>query len=112
MSAEVTAAVVGGVAGVLAGGISSLAAPWSQWGVEQRRARRSERVALVALWREELAKLLRAIDTPGRQDNLPEDEYQDTAWFMTLRPHLLDPTADPWTLTKEIERIEHQWKLQ
>ena len=46
------AAVVGGVAGVITGGLSSLLAPWAQWRVERKRLQRAERVAAIREWRE------------------------------------------------------------
>lgn len=46
------AAVVGGVAGVVTGGLSSILAPWAQWRVERRRLQRAERVAAIRELRE------------------------------------------------------------
>jgi len=51
MASEVVTALIGGVAGLFTGAIASLAAPWSQWGVEQRRVRHQRRTDLIAAWR-------------------------------------------------------------
>lgn len=51
----VTAAVVGGVAGVVTGAIGSLAAPWANWAVEKRRTDRAEKRAAVEAWRSGIA---------------------------------------------------------
>ena len=52
MDSTVVAAIVGGVAGVVTGGISSVIAPWANWGVEKRQLRRQERVTQIAGWRD------------------------------------------------------------
>ncbi len=51
MDSTIAAALVGGVTGVLTGGLSSLAAPWAQWGIEKRRVRMQERRDLAKSWR-------------------------------------------------------------
>jgi hypothetical protein len=52
VDSTVVAAIVGGVAGVVTGGISSVIAPWANWGVEKRQLRRQERVTQIAGWRD------------------------------------------------------------
>ena len=39
MSDTIFVAIIGGIAGLIAGAISSLLAPWANWGVEKRRLR-------------------------------------------------------------------------
>lgn len=54
MDSQVVAAIVGGVAGFTTGAVSSLVAPWSNWGVEKRRIRHTRRIDLVEEWRQGL----------------------------------------------------------
>lgn len=54
MDSEVAAAIVGGVAGFATGAVSSIIAPWSNWGVEKRRIRHNRRIDMVEEWRQGL----------------------------------------------------------
>lgn len=62
MDSQVVAAIVGGVAGLATGAVSSLVAPWSNWGVEKRRIRHTHRIELVEEWRQGLYTAERAND--------------------------------------------------
>lgn len=55
MDPQVSAALVGGGAGLATGVVGSLLAPWSNWGVEKRRGRLERRRQLIDEWREESA---------------------------------------------------------
>jgi hypothetical protein len=77
MTPEVWAAVIGGVAGLATGAVSSLIAPWAHWSVEKRRTDRERQHALLDSWRAGIARL-----EDGAENAL------DTPWYETLRPHL------------------------
>jgi hypothetical protein len=123
--------VAGAIAGLGSGFLAAVAAPWAQWGVDQRRDRLEHRRALVASWRELLARHYGPSETP-------EHLLLDEPAYLTLRPHLtsderrrLEGTADgpievvfgrasqfgpsiDWVrqlLTEAIERTERNWKL-
>lgn len=97
-------ALIGGVTGVISGGIASLAAPWSQWGVEKRRMRQQNRISQIDLWRngiDELRRGERAADTriPVPIDNRvaylisgePDPEsikLEQLSWYFSLQPHM------------------------
>ncbi len=51
MASEVWAAVIGGVAGLATGALSSLIAPWANWGVERRREQLKHKRDLISSWR-------------------------------------------------------------
>ena len=76
VDSTVVAAIVGGVAGVVTGGISSVIAPWANWGVEKRQLRRQERVTQIAGWRD-VARMY-----PDGAKLLLDGRY------FSLRPHL------------------------
>lgn len=76
MEPQVVAAIVGGIAGFATGAVSSLVAPWSNWGVEKRRIRHLARIEMVKDWREGL----NAAETTGQLDRL--NGFQ---WYATLR---------------------------
>lgn len=52
MSDTVWAAIVGGGAGIITGSLSSLFAPWVNWGIEKRRRKLEGRIELIHKWRE------------------------------------------------------------
>lgn len=131
MSGEVTAAVIGGVAGVLTGGIGSLAAPWAQWGVEKRRLKHARRLGLIESWESGIRVQAAGGPLDGPTNGAGEPEFRFTQWYLTLRPHLtpgalreLEPGADfPAAVTvhvltphhfdsilrDEVERIKRVW---
>lgn len=55
MDPEVSAALIGGGAGLATGVVGSIFAPWSNWGVEKRRLRHERRAGYIDNWREELS---------------------------------------------------------
>jgi hypothetical protein len=64
------------VSGLLGGGVGSVVAPWSYWGVEKRRSDRQYRRDLIRDWRNGIAKLT------------SEEQALGTGWYESLRPHL------------------------
>jgi hypothetical protein len=82
-------AIISGLFGLLGGGVASLIAPWSQWGVEKRRGDRQHRRDLVREWRNGLAQLESGQDAPG------------TEWYESLRPHLTDDEI------RQVEPVRH-----
>lgn len=115
-------AVIGGVAGLATGTISSLIAPWAKWSIEKRRIDRQRRYDLLDSWRTGIAEV------PVQASH---DEYLRRGWYKTLRPHLardvLDRLETPNTaivvvpgtgrglrnlFTGEVDRIEHEWGLR
>jgi hypothetical protein len=64
------------ISGLFGGGVASLVAPWSQWGVEKRRSDRQHRRDLIREWRTGIAALS------------SEKEALGTEWYESLRPHM------------------------
>ena len=56
MDPSIISAIVGGITGLISGAISSLFAPWINWGIEKRRKKQERRTELVKQWREILMK--------------------------------------------------------
>jgi hypothetical protein len=79
MASEVWTAVIGGVAGLATGAISSLVAPWAKWSIEKRRIDRQRRYALLDSWREGIA---------GLEKGSVHTDAIETTWYETLRPYL------------------------
>ena len=113
-----TAAIVGGVAGVVTGGITSLIAPWAQWGVDKRRLRRAERRNVIAAGRD-------CIRThPDRSGLLLDGRYMELRSYLT--PEEREAAEAPEqsghdsaaiearfdTLSAAIDRLEREWKLR
>lgn len=78
MSDQVLAALVGGVAGLITGAVSSLVAPWVNWGVEKRRLRFQRRRDLVSEWRAGLSE--------AEDHGLLSGNYEHLVWYQSLRP--------------------------
>ena len=120
MTVEVWAAIIGGVAGLLTGAISSLVAPWAKWSIEQRRLKRQRQYALLDWWRAGIA----AIQTDDHTEILRSQ------WYEALRPYLSEasrkqierPRTDivpaehgrglKGLFTGEVDRIEREWGLR
>ena len=122
--------IASGVAGLAAGAVGSLVAPWVQLAVEQRRAQGQRRRDLVDSWREMVSRHHRRVS---------EGQVVDDPAFLTLRPLLtenvrrrletqsgteakpieirqgatgLAANADLELVAQEIDRIEGEWKLR
>jgi hypothetical protein len=64
------------ITGLLGGGVASVVAPWSHWGMEKRRSDRAYRRGLIESWRDGIAQLT------------SEKEALGAPWYESLRPHL------------------------
>jgi len=118
----VTAAIIGGVSGLLAGVVGSLVAPWVHWGIEKRRDRRTVQCDLLGVARQHAASrefgaswfaeqqvyarlkphlsadVVHAIEDPEDA----RDQMDDPGQFREgLRREVLD----------ELSRIERKWGL-
>jgi hypothetical protein len=49
--------ILSAVSGLLSGGVASVVAPWSNWGVDMRRSDKQYRQTLVESWRKGIAEL-------------------------------------------------------
>lgn len=78
--------VIPAIAGLLAGALASLVAPWATWGVEKKRLVREARTNLIS----EARSLLGS--------DLAEVKFSHHPVYSRLRPHLSD------NLIKSIER--------
>jgi hypothetical protein len=128
MTDIVSAAIVGGVAGIITGSLSSLFAPWVQWGIEQKRLKFQRRKELVADWRA-MIKTINYIPTEAINTNSTLGDMLMKHGWLTLKSHLsieaLREIESSWgkfavntqkgpevrILTDEVARIEKDWKL-
>src|SRR4051794_23066239 len=74
-----------GIIGAITGGISALAAPWANWGIEKRRIKMNEGRDRVKRWRA-MASSYRGLTTDGHFRYWLEQQQS----FATLKPHLSD----------------------
>ncbi|WP_133160822.1 hypothetical protein [Mycobacterium ahvazicum] len=119
MTSDVAVAFIGGGAGLLTGAvtgtISSLIAPWANWGIEKRRLRRENRVQRIKEWRAGVTELREAEHRDGKRvryrkplslgdsitgrpaheeyidAGVPSPDYVDVStksWFHTLKREL------------------------
>lgn len=121
MSDTVWAAIVGGSAGVLAGGISSLVAPWANWQIDKHRKKLEYKRELIARWRDMLGSVL---------TNMKHNQGKGYYWFQienhptftSLRPHLKTESWEEMRtlndehechlfLVKKVGEIEKKWDL-
>ena len=114
MAYEVPAALIGGGAGFLTGGISALVAPWAKWGVDKRQRREDRRVALIAGWRAAIDELRLAethtvaLNAENREKGLPEVSDPPEAdpveheWFRTLQLEL------SYDATERVEQLRQK----
>lgn len=85
VASEIAVAVIGGVSGLVSGGIVTLVAPWSSWGIEKRRLRREHRVKRIAEWRAGASQL-------GEDVHFMELEW--SPWYVTLLPEMRRKTIE------------------
>ena len=84
MSDTLWAAIVGGIAGIIAGGLSSIVAPWANWRIERKRQQIEERSQAIRRWREMIMGWRFYAD-----HNRPGQLYleRQVGW-VSLEPHL------------------------
>lgn len=106
--------IISAVAGLVAGTIASLIAPWINWGIEKRRMRRQKRQGL-------LTQLRSYLESPSnRPDILEQKEY------LQLKRHMRQETVnkleegDPprrmdrekrKVLLDELHHLEDKWGI-
>lgn len=137
MASDIAVAFIGGGAGLLTGAvsgvISSLIAPWANWGIEKKRLTRERQVERIKEWRDGVEDLDFAEAHHGQEGYLPSDrisgDVRTKAWWVTLRPEMApdvrhkieDLSEKPIqqrhgqiskVIEHEISRIEREkWKL-
>jgi len=122
MDSMVTAAIIGGGSGLIAGVVGSLVAPWIHWGIEKRRNRRTAKVDLLSSARQYVVS-----------KEFGASQFAKTSTYARLKPHLAgylvrafenpeevqDQMDDPGEFREsvrrgildELTRIERKWKL-
>jgi hypothetical protein len=118
MSDTLIAAIVGAIAGIITGSISSLIAPWVNWGFENKKDRRNHRRQLVANWRREIVAVMqnqKSVQwklenwTPDYHESIADrcelgDVLDDLSIFYEIKPHL-----SPRTLNKLEDARKGVW---
>jgi hypothetical protein len=95
MSDAVWAGIIGGIAGVITGGISSIIAPWANWGVEKRNQKLQHRRKLVEEWREMITWAVFAYEhQPEDQDLSFVETLERKTAFLSLKPHLTQSVVE------------------
>ena len=105
MNSVVTTAVIAGGTGIVSGALSSLVAPWAQWGVEKRRIDRARKAELLQQWRDGLTGY--TANNPGA----PPGGFMSESWFLSLRPHLCDEVRDQLDMPTVVPDVKHYFKL-
>jgi hypothetical protein len=96
VASDMAVAFIGGGAGLLTGAvtgtISSLIAPWANWGIEKRRLARARRVERIKEWRDGVKNLDWEETNHGQQAYLSSEkisgDVRTKAWWATLRPEM------------------------
>src|SRR6185295_11543125 len=86
MTDAVTSAIVGGLAGIITGGLSSLFAPWIHWGIEKKRGIRKDQKSLL---NSAQAMIVDYRSNVGVDEFLPVgcSLYKNTNW-LRIKPYL------------------------
>jgi hypothetical protein len=104
MNDTVTAAIVGAIAGIITGSISSLIAPWANWGIEKRKQKLAYRRELIGKWRKMIQDVL--YDYNNRVSDYTFrgllEEHED---YYSLKPHLNAETINLVTQIGGIRNI-------
>jgi hypothetical protein len=121
MDMSVVEHTISAVIGAITGAISSLVAPWANWGVEKRRLRQSRRAELVTQWRSILGRpdfnRREFLQNPAYgplQHLLQEkvrEEIERPANHITIIRSSPVQDHDKSLLLKEVARIEKKWGL-
>ncbi|MEE6179212.1 hypothetical protein [Mycobacterium sp. 050134] len=96
MASDIAVAFIGGGAGLLTGAvtgtISSLVAPWANWGIEKKRLTRERRVRRIKEWRDGVENLDWAEANHGQEGYLTTErisgDVRTKDWWVTLRPEM------------------------
>lgn len=82
MTLEFSKIIIPAIAGLLAGFLGSLVAPWIHWGIEKKKHRRETQSALLSQARELLCN-----------ENLSNKEFRNTLIYSQVKPHLSSITV-------------------
>ena len=116
MAYEVQTALIAGVAGLIAGGASSVVAPWVNWRLSEKKAQREAKTKIIGDARALVAAL-------GQQHGATRLRLPREPAYLAVRPHLRpdDVTrvekgaagdAGPVTnLRQAIDDLEKTWRL-
>jgi hypothetical protein len=96
VASDIAVAFIGGGAGLLTGAVtgtlSSLIAPWANWGIEKKRLAREGRVERIKKWRDGVENLDWEERNHGQQGYLSTDvisgDVRTKGWWITLRPEM------------------------
>jgi len=97
-----SAAIVGGLAGVITGAISSIIAPWANWGIEKQRLLRETRKDIIQNARRTVVSYRQCVETSLGDRLLGYALNQNTAW-LRIKPFLHE---DVWKLIDEAARVQ------
>ena len=113
--------LISGIIGLIAGVIGSLIAPWAQWAVKKCAIRQKRRIEIVEKWKSIM-----------NNENFDRRNLLNDFSYFTLRPLLTEKVRkeierpenhltvvicgspidnDNGLISKEIDRIEKEWKL-
>jgi len=121
MSDTFWAALVGGIAGVVTGGISSVVAPWANWQIDKHRQKVDYKRELITRWRDMLGSVIKSCE-----DNHGPGHYwqciREHPSFTSLRPQLKSDSYKEMEgifdnhechlfLVKKVGEIEKEWEL-
>ena len=125
MSDTVWAAIVGGVAGIVTGSLSSLFAPWVHWGIEKRRRKLDKRIELIGRWRDMILgwrfysdhtrPTVLSLDLErgwvSLKPNLGRSVIQEVARYQERDISAIELDELVNFLLTEVAKLEKQWKL-
>jgi hypothetical protein len=114
--------VAGAVAGAGTGLITSVVAPWTNWGIEKRREKRAARTQLIADWRAMVARHLadsdRIVDDPDylklRRHLSPERLRRvEVTHHVVVTDSTRGISADDKlaAVTEQIDELEREWDV-
>lgn len=127
MTDPVTSAIVGGIAGIITGSLSSLFAPWIQWGIEKKRSIREDQKTLL---NNAQAMIVDYRSFSGVDEFLPVGaSLNKNSNWIRIKPYLsedalktiqdaeLEPIGHKKvydaldTLERELARLRREWKI-
>ena len=117
VASDIAVAFIGGGAGLLTGAvtgtISSLIAPWANWGIEKKRLARERRVERIKEWRDGVKDLRNAQHEDGKLKQVPKpaslgDRVTERIQYASVvpDPDLVNVCTKPWfrTLRRELSK--------
>lgn len=116
------------VTSVIVGGLAGTIAPFVNWHIEKRRARRQRKVDLMDEWRRSLIEWQNENDASTYGQGW-HSRVESHAWYLSLRRHLTDeareqlatagdvstkeggPSKAQKIIAAELDRIDREWGL-